>query len=354
MIKRIAVIILIIVAMIFNSNLKREIVDELNLVMGVGFDDGENGAIEGTALISVFESPSETKNVLITTTGKITWDVLTNLQRQSKEPLVIGSLKVIGIGKNLAQKGINEYMDAISREPSVGGRIHLFVAEENVKEIFKGNYSKLGTGRYLLELLEQNQTLQDIPYSNFHVFLNDYYEIGKDPFLPILGKKYESKVEVKGIGLFKKDQLVDTLKPKEMFSFKLLVGKHQEGSQLTKVGKYYADIKSISSRHKIILKSPSEMEILIKINGIIREYSGNTINDKSLKKIRDSFNEQLTKECENLIQRFQELNIDPVGFGSYMRSVDRNFTIEKWQEKYPTMKFHVKIDTTLLEWGVWD
>jgi len=355
MIKRLFVFFLIVLCMFQAGFIETEIIDELNIISGVGFDYVKGDTVEGTVLVPQYVSETETKNITFNSRGKISWDLISNMHRQSQEPLVTGSMEILGFGEKLAKQGIIEYMDALSRDPAVGARIHIFVSDGTASEILKQKYTQRGTGTYISDILQHNQKQRDLPMSNFHIFLNDYYEIGKDPYLPIIKLAHDkSTVEIVGVGLFKEGKMIERISTKEMFPFKLLVDKYSEGSYLLKENGDYVDIRSITSKRNINVHSPNDIFIDIEITGIIREYTGNMITPAVVKNIQTAFEKELMENCHQLIYRFQTLKVDPIGIGSAIRSHTRHFNLEKWTDQYPNLNIKVNVKVKLIEWGIWE
>lgn len=53
-----------------------------------------------------------------------------------------------------------------------------------------------------------------------------------------------------------------------------------------------------------------------------------------------------------MVEKFKEIEIDPIGFGSFVRSKDRNFDYAKWQEEnYQNMQVNVKAKVEIGELG---
>jgi spore germination protein len=353
--KRLIIFAFIIYALFQNALIQSEIIDELNIISGIGFDYINEDTVEGTVLVPQYVSETKTKNITFNSKGKISWDLISNLHKESQEPLVTGSIEVIGFGYEMAKRGIIEYMDALSRDPSVGEHIYIFISESKASDILKQNYTQRGTGMYLSDIIDHNQRQRDLPATNFHIFLNDYYEVGKDPYLPIINLVHDkSKVEITGIAIFKDGKMKERLNPNELFPFKLMVDKYSEGSYLIKNDDDYVDIRSINSKRKLKVISPDHVIVKIDVTGMIREYTGNMITPKIVKEIEKNFSNDVKKKCEELIQRFQEHQIDPIGIGSAVRSHTRNFQYEKWKENYPNMKISVDVNLKLIEWGIWE
>ncbi|PLR92581.1 Ger(x)C family spore germination protein [Bacillus sp. T33-2] len=341
--------------LLLSGCVEKEIIDDVNIEMGFGYDKGKGRMIEGTAMIPVFEPDKKIGNFSFTGKSTIAWDVLSELQRKSSQPLVRGRLEVVVFGEKLAERGIYDIVDSFQRDPSVGARVYLTVSEGRARDILSGTYGNRGNAVYLSDLIEHNTENRDLPETNLHLFLFDYYQEGKDPYLPKLKKAGKDLLEIEGVSVFKKDKVVDMVPEKKMFFFKLMVDRHSEGSVKIDIDKEQAEIRSITSSSKMKLdeRNPYSVTMNIKINGVVRDYSGQKLTHRTVKAIEKTLEEKVNKECTQLARQFQEKDIDPVGFGEFIKSKTRGFDIKKWEKQdYKSLKVKINTDVVITETGV--
>jgi spore germination protein len=259
------------------------VIDDVNIATGIGIDKS-GGQLLGSVMIPVFNPDKTFENFTFTAKGNIMRDLMSEMQKKASQPIVGGSLDLAFFGKDIAREGIIQVLDVFLRDPSVGSRVQLAVVDGKVSDIFKGKYGDRGNAAYLTQLIEHNMTGQNLPLTNLHRFLAEFYQEGKDPYLPLLKKIKPHLVSITGIALFKDEKVVDFLSENKMFYFKLLVDKHTKGS--VKVKNKYGDstIQSISSKTKIKLinRNPYKFAVNIKINGLLNEHQ-----ERSLKSALD-------------------------------------------------------------------
>ena len=161
-------------------------------------------------------------------------------------------------------------------------------------------------------------------------------------------------MEINGVSLFKKDKVVDVIPTDKMFFFKLLADKYSEGTYKVGAKGEEAAVRSIKSNRKFDLthKYPNEITIEIKIQGAIREYSGNEITSKEIKLIERNLEKKVNKECLELIDHFKELGIDPIGLGHYAKTKIRKFDINHWDQEYENLVVKVQTEAEIVEAGV--
>ena len=345
---------LIIVSVVLVGCVQKKILDDVNLETGSAYDYVD-GMIRGTALIPVYLPDKSVENKTFTASSNLSRDFLRDVQRQSSDPLVTGSLKVVLFGEQLARKkGILDLIDSLQRDPSIGAGLYIAVTEGDSKDIIEGKYGKRGNAVYLSNLIRHNMKTKDVPKTNLQRFLFDFNQLGKTPYLPQLRKINDDQIEISGISFFRYGHVVDTIPAEKMFYFKLLVDKYSQGSLKVKMGKDMGAVESIRSKYKMKLtaRDPYTIDVQLKVKAVLNEFSGKRVAPKDIKKIEKKLQEEIEIQCLKLTKEFQDKNIDPVGFGHFIKSQTRKFNFKKWQTDYQNLKVNVHADVTILESGV--
>ncbi|MBY0159081.1 Ger(x)C family spore germination protein [Cytobacillus sp. FSL W8-0315] len=347
-------LILLCLVLLLSGCVDKEILDDINIEVGVGYDlaDDLKDKYRGTVLFQEFQPDKSVINRTFSGSGKLRQDLLLEVTKQSSEPVVTGGLKLAVFGPELSKKGIYDLVDSFQRDASIGARVFVATSEGKAEDMLNGEYGTRGNSTYIYNLIQHNIEHRDIPKTNLHILANDYYQEGKDPFLPRLKKLDDDKVEIAGISLFSKDREVEVLPVKDMFFFKLLVDKYSEGNFDVKLKKdELAAVKSLRSKHKIKI-TDHHASITINIEGIIREYTGDKLASEVVGAVQKKLEKKVEKECLRLLKQFQELGIDPIGLGQMKKSKHRNFDFKKWEDDYKTLSFDVKCNVTIEETGV--
>ena len=347
-------ILFIAASFVMTGCVEKEIIDDVNIEMGIGYDLQENNEIEGTIMVPVFKPDKNIGNFTFSATATSTRDLLQEIQRKSAQPVVTGSLEIAIFGEQISKNGIIELIDSFERDPSIGARTFLAVGEDNAKKILSGSYGNRGNAIHLSDLIKHNTESRNLPRTNLHLFLSDFYQKGKTPYLPILKKVEPEIIDIVGVALFKDDKMVDTIPSDRMFYFKLLTDKFSQGSFKVKVGDEQAAIRDLDSKHKFKLqkRDPYSITIEIKIKGIIREYTGEMLNPATIKKIEKAIETTVNEECTTMITSLQEQGIDPVGLGHFIKSKTRGFDFKRWEDDYKSLTVHVKTDAVITEVGI--
>jgi spore germination protein len=338
----------------------KEILDDISLEVARSYDWLSENQVEGTTLIYSVLPDKAVKNTTITTTASSTREVFQKLQRQAPDPLAEGSIELFLFGKELARAGLIDYLDAPLRNASIGARPYLITVDGNAKELIQGKYGSTGNAIFISNLLKHNIKSENLPKTNLHLFINDYYQLGKTGYLPQLKKVSEELVELNGISLFGTDKIseVDTIEWDKMFFFKLLVDNFSEGSIKVQRGKDEALIRNLISKNKMKLtkRNPYAITVNIELEGIVREYTGHgSFTDQVIRQYEKELEKQIKTECETMIKRFQDKGIDPIGFGFFIKTRTRGFKIdENWEtgDVYKNLSVKVVPNVKILESGV--
>ncbi|WML47038.1 Ger(x)C family spore germination protein [Neobacillus sp. PS3-34] len=349
------VLYLFIISTILTGCVQKEILDDVNLETGAAYDYIGGKRIRGTALVPVYMPDKAVKNKTFSATSLLSRDFLRDIQRQTPDPIVTGSLEVVLFGEKLAKKGLQGLIDSLQRDASIGSSLYFAVTKGEAKDLIEGDYGNRGNGIYISNLIRHNMKTKDLPKTNLQLFLFDFYQTGKTGYLPELTKIGKNQIEISGLSFFQRDKVVDTLPAGRMFYFKLLVDKYSEGTLKVNIGKEIAAIQSIHSKNsmKLVRRNPNEVLVKIKIKAVLNEFSGKNTTSSELANIEKTMQKEIEKECLKLSKRFQNERIDPVGYGHFVKSHTRHFDYKKWwNEDYQKLKIKVQAKVKITESGV--
>lgn len=350
--KKSAAIILVLV--LLTGCVEQKIIDDINIMSAVGYDALKDDQIKATIVIPVYKADKSISNETFVASAELSKEANRKAQLKSADPLENGSIEMVLFGKELAEKGVYDITDTFERDARIGAKLYLAVVDGEANEVLEKNLGNLGTGNYLNTLMEHNMLHRELPQSNLHVFMYAFYSRLKDPFLPYV-ELTGNKVRIKGIALFKEDKAVSYLTSKEMFYFKALMENFRNGSYTFNVGKDSVSTYSISTKRKYKIKdtlTQPKVNLHIKLEAHIREFSGNKLDQKIIDQVGAAFEKNLSKKTTELLERFRDQGIDPIGIGMYAKAKTRHFDPEKWKEVYPNTTFNVTTKVLIAETGV--
>ncbi|MGN7401050.1 Ger(x)C family spore germination protein [Cytobacillus praedii] len=352
-------LILFLVMLMFLSgcmHIRERVLDDIQLATAAGYEYIDEDKIEVTAVFPNFQPDKSVKNEILVASSIMSKEVRDKHSLQSEKPLLSGKLEVTLYETKTAERGIKDLLDTLERDPSVGSNVFLAVLDGSPKELLSKQYGNMDNGIFLSNLIEQNIESGLIHKTNLHQFTYKYYAEGMDPMLPIIGKK-DGKINLKAIGLFDGDRMVGRIEEKEYFYLKILLNRKSENDthaikldEKTKVS-----IFNIRSKRKYQIPKPmsnSDITIHVKLKSMIREYNDGPLRDRKIKELEKAMEKDIKTNSEEMIKKFQEKGIDPLGIGEEVRTRTRKWNKEKWEEIYPDINVSVQVTMDILESGI--
>lgn len=336
---------------------EKEILDDVNLITSTGFDLVEEDKIKGSAVINTYIKDQPVNDYVITGESKLSRDILDNMQKKSPDPLVLGKIEIVVFGEQLANKGISDLVDTLQRDAAIGERLLLAVSKGEAQSVLESKFENQGASNFISNLILHNKLNRDLPRTNLHLFLYQFYSKGQDPYLPYIKKNEQTGgVAIDGLALFDDKKVVGSISNDQLLFFKVLADQYTKGVYTLELpeNNNSAGIKSIASSRKlrVISLKPLKVEVKVKLEGYIHEYTGKKITPEVIKEVEQVFEEKMKNEINSLFSYFEELKIDPVGIGDQIRSQSREFNIEDWRERIPELTVDVKPDVIISETGV--
>jgi spore germination protein len=346
------IVLLLFISFILTGCVRTKILDDLQLDSAIGYDYVDKDLIQATAVVPVYNPDKSISSETFTETSSLSKEILVKIDTKSPKTIETGKLELLLFSSELAGQGIFELVDNFQRDPNVTTNLSLAVVDGEVKELLTTPFKNEDTGMYISEIIEQNTNLGLLPKKDLHQYMFDYYSTGKDPYLPLL-KLENDQVEVSGIALFDKDKLVGQIDFSELFVFTVLAETSKNGSYKVRNDTY---VQNLGSKRKFLVsnnKTNPEITINVQLDGIIRQHSGEKIQQKKLYgKIEKQMEQDIKEQAEIMIKKFQVLKVDPLGLGEQVMSRTRNWEEKKWNNMYPTIHVKVKLDVEIIESGV--
>lgn len=283
-------------------------------------------------------------------------DILMRLDTKSSFPIELGQLRMVMFGKQLAERGIDDIINDFSRNPVVGSRTNLGVAEHKAESILLST-KNVNIPFHLTNKISQNVHNGNLPKTNLHLFLSDYYSEGKDPYLPYFIHERD-EVKIDGLGLFKKGKYVRYINLRHAFLLKLLVDGTKNGSYKIKIedkGFVLLQNLDVKTTYSIqTLESTPNISIDFILNCQIKDAPPEIdLNEtKNILFLEQTIRQHFKEEIEKLISMFQENKIDPIGIGQLIRAHSRNWDYENYLSLYPQLKFSVHPKIRIIQTGV--
>ncbi|MCM2531916.1 Ger(x)C family spore germination protein [Neobacillus pocheonensis] len=376
-------VVLIIATVLIVGCVERKQLENLGLITAAGFDMEKQNKIKGTVVIHKFDPIAQNMTKVIADIAHTSRGLRQKQNLESNQKLVTGQLRIAVYSKELAEKGIIQLVDTLNRDSTVGNMVYLTVADGSASSIMKIDLktpTSINLGTYLYNLIKQNVDGEQIISPTLQEFNRNYNDTGKDPVLPILKIK-KNDVIISGLALFNDDRMIDVLKPEKLFFLKILIDKYKAGTKeigfnrghFEKIilksafqkerhvyNKLYISFDNIqtNSRIKLIDMKNLRFRVDVKLNSRLLEATEplDLGNPEAVKLIEKEINKAVKKDIVDLLNHFQKLEVDPVGFGNEYQAHYRGKipTTEEWKQKYKHAKFDVVVENKIVQTGVID
>ncbi len=350
------------------------ILDKVGLTTLVGYDVGTENKIAATAVIREVNPEFQSKVEVLTTENDTSKGNQMEANRKLSKKIMVGQMRVILFGDELAKEDLRYYIDTNLENASVSNSIYMAVVEGKAAPFLKYEYKNIeDIGQHIFRLIEQNTNQEYMISATLHQIAHDYYSIGRDLAMPIIKRDGEF-VKLSGVALFKGGKMVSTLPARDSFYVKIvrdtfkvglyetIMEKEEIPSKLLKksTDKMTVAFDAIHSKRdmKLVDASKPEFDLNIRIRSRVLEVYPN-INQgdrENVAILEKAIEKKMSKEIAKVIAHSQEVESDIFGFGEKYRSIvgHSNLTKEKWHKKYKDMKVNVNVDFVILRDGVFE
>jgi spore germination protein len=351
------------------------ILEEIGLITTVGYDLGENGLINGTAVELKIEPDAKTDIKIVEAQAYSVRGLNTTANKKTSKRLLAGQLRVILLGEELANQGMIHVTETMTNDPTISDLAYLAIVEGRARDLLNLKDPHIpNIGIHLFRLIEQNTKDELMPSATLQEVLHRYYTEGREPIMPILKKIGNKEVKYTGVGIFKDDRLVGRISTDQSFYLKLINDKYKAGSTdlifmsespklrgISHVeGKTVISLDTIhsSSEIKLVNKANLEFDIKVKLNARLLDINSKIDLTKSnnLKLFEKEVSREMKKRVEELIAYCQSKNSDVIGLGDVYRTSVRHsgLTKEKWYKMYNDAKVNVNVDFIMMRSGIND
>lgn len=340
------------------SMIPTNIVNQINMIQAVGYDWVGKKTIKGTITFPIYTKNRPSTTEVKTTLAETSKEIRIHINNESRYPLVSGQLRVALYGKSLAKKGINDIVDTLNRDPSIGSGVQMAIVDGDSSELLKiEKFKTENVSLYLQEMLDQNMKSGNLPETNLETFSFQYNQKGQDPYLPLI-KQVEDNIKIIGIAILKDDRYVFPLFMDDVFVFKGLVAKYKHGLHqftLKNGEKVVLDNLRSKARYQVkIINGRPEFTINLKMKTRLQEFTSpkkkRVAIDKT--KIQKEIGKQLERNAIKIITQFKKRGVDPLGLGAKYKEHYRGFNEKQWTRFYPTAKVHVNVKVNIKQTGI--
>ncbi|MFD1363386.1 Ger(x)C family spore germination protein [Lentibacillus salinarum] len=350
--KYIVFFVFVAVSLMLNLNMPKKIIDHIQMVTVAGYDTAEEDKLQGTVVTPDYTQPDQVDDVVYTDTAGTVYENRVKLNAKSTERLLNGKLQAVLYNQDLAEQGIIDFIEFLTRDPSIGGDVYLAVTEGPTRDIINAVQTNKGMGIFFKDLFEHNIEHGNLPQINLKEFVSGWKSATRDPFLPLLTVS-NGVPELTSIAFFDDNQMVDTLPVERAIIFKMLYEEINDGQYQYKSSDYYISVENLETAKDVSVENSggsTAVTINLQLRGSIREFTGTQVLDK-LANVESDIEKDITQNAEKLISRFQELAIDPLNIEGDVKASNRHHDKEQFKDVYEDMPINVKTDVKLTESG---
>lgn len=347
-----------------DPNLEEPAIEDLGMVGVMGFDYEDEENVRVTVTLPQPRHDAEEQEQIYSTVVKLPHQAIMDVSTLTEKVLTTTQLRVVLFSEEFARRvGVRKLIENLYRDPHVGTNVYIAVVKGSVEEMLNGEYNdKPEINNYLNELLTPRIMTAFNPFTTIHDFIFRNTDNVSDPSVPYLEIIGGDSVKITHVALFRGDKMVDKIDPEEakligamkkrkkLPDFAIMIpGEEQEEEMLI--------LKFVETRYDVKangdLNNP-EIYVHLYIRGSIVDYDGfRDLSDVDTRQnIEDKISEQLEHKLIMVIERLQELQVDPFGLGESFRIKEPyNWSKERWNESFSRAEITTHIEVRIISTG---
>ncbi|WP_404456703.1 Ger(x)C family spore germination protein [Virgibacillus necropolis] len=376
--KKLLILLLLIFITMLNGCLPSKEIESLGIINTRGVDISDEGKLETTIIYFQFDSQTKDITEIVKGVGETIKGARANANFKTNYELTPGQIRLELYGMEAAKKGLIQYVDTLARDAKAADTMYLAVSDTTAKSILttdQEGFSK-NIGHFLYRLLEQTIKDDVIPRTTLQDFIHVYYDVGKDPILPML-KIQEGKPYLYAMAVFKDDKYVGKISTSDAFLLNMLE-KSVESTMLelelplkpfkkhlANSGDKKDDKKTFNVLLSVLngkgktkidnfknLTFETHVEVDLRLLELTKQIK--LTNPKVEALLEKEIEKNLEQQYEDLLAKVKELNADPFGYGNIYRSHKKNGKLKDkvWRDKFPNIKVNFQVDAKILRHGI--
>lgn len=297
--------------------------------------------------------------------GSTIIDAINKINHKLNRTLFFPDNQVIIFSKDIAEEGLQKYIDFFLRNRETRLLQWLLVSDEKASEILstKPEFEST-TGRSIGELIKSEKSISQVPAVNLMEFSQKLMSKTTAPALPLIEiteEKNRTVLHLSKSVVFNKDKLAGSLNDMETKGYLWGAGKMKENIVTVnlKDNKNKVSLQVRKSKSKIIPKvNDGEVKMIIKIEteGDLGEQTSteNEATPIAFKELEKAEEDSIKKEVMSALTKAKELKSDIFGFGDiiYMHYPKEWSNLENsWDETFQNIKVDVNVKAKVKRTG---
>ncbi|TQR19916.1 Ger(x)C family spore germination protein [Psychrobacillus vulpis] len=377
--------VLLILSLFLTGCWDRRELNELGITLALGIDKVEDEYQVTAQVVVPSEISSKTSTgrspvTLFQATGETVYEALRKITKISPRKIYPGHLRTLVLGEDLAEEGIAESLDFLSRDWEFRSDFFVVIAKdmtaaevlnvtttiENIpaNKMFNtlktSEASWAATNAFILDELIANLTSDGKEAVLTGIIVTGEQEMGSSK-QNVESITPSARIEYNGLAVFKKDKLVGWLTEIDGRRYNAIVNEVQNtvtAISCPEEGKATLEIIQFDSKMKGKMnKGKPEVDINIKVKGNVGEVECQiNLNDpETIVELEKNTEKEMEERIKSTIETVQkQYKSDIFGFGNAIhRSNPKEWKKikEQWDEEFPEMTANVKVDVKLVHTG---
>lgn len=367
-IKRVMATILCCILILQTGCWDQKIYERIGFILQLGLELDSDGNMIYTISVPLVEPEVDQKTEILSTSINLLREGREQTRLVSGKNVEAGKTQHLYFSKELAQHGINQYLDIFFRSTENPLLSNIVVVDGSPKEMMEWGKDYKARPRqtfYINDLLEDARRNSYAPETRTYDFSISAYSTTIDPIAALLRYNKE-QAEISGSALFSKDKMVGEINAMDTSLLLALMNKKRSSTYFYQEKNTQEAHNKTKSRTAISFRglkrtvsidtdrNTPEIHIRLRYIGIISEYheAHNLDDSKAKKELEEKIAESMRKDLLRLLHYLQTVGADPIGFGEMIRTKHNTYwkSVE-WRKIYEDVKFSVEVDLLLEFYG---
>ncbi|GAA0177768.1 Ger(x)C family spore germination protein [Clostridium sediminicola] len=311
------------------------------------------------------EKGSSAKEKFITTKAYSIQDGIRDMASRTSRSIYTSHTKLLILSKDILMypETVKEVMDYFDRNPRINKKMQVVVTNGKAESYV--SYEPLmekNIESYISGLSENSSRNSSILPMTLNELLILLHQNGNAIIPSIDYNKKSDEIFLSGVTLIKDFKAIGSLDPIETSGLEILRGKIKGGNRVVFMEGHPVDFQIDDIEREVKLIEINEdglqVKVNIKLEGQVKNYQlDKSAFDKGcIKKIEESFDKSIEKECEKVARITQEkYSIDPIGIREMVKKYHPKKWVnieEKWDDVYKNSIIDVTVQTSVRRIGV--
>lgn len=287
-----------------------------------------------------------------------------NISLKYPRTVYLGHLELMVIGKGMVEYDIEKTFDYFMRSPEARAETYLLISTKykanDILDTNDENKESFPTRDIITTIENSTKRNGRINEVSMEDFVSNNLKKGIDPIVPVIKESKNPNKDFKntkiiGMSVFKDNKLIDVLDDKAIIAYNIINNNYQDIVINTMYKDDKASIVLINPKNSFKVKIDDELNIYINIDTDAYLVDGNNIeitDDKTLKVLEDSLNDELKKYVDSLIDFSKISKTDILGVKNKIyKFYNKKYDLYKDSNVYERANIVVNTNAKLFRYG---